>query len=296
MKGFEFRGDYLHTLPRNTSPLPTCRRCALSAPAPIPPALRPNRSYAPIRAISALLLREMSSRYGRTPGGYLWAILEPLGMIMILSIGFSLLLRSPSLGSSFLLFYATGFLPFNLYQSISAMVARSLRFSRPLLAYPSVTWVDAILARFLLNLLTASMVAFILLTAILLIIDEGVVLVAGQIILAMGLAALLGLGVGVMNSVLMGLYPTWDVIWSIITRPLFLMSGVIYIYEDLPKLAQDILWYNPLMHITGVMRTGFYPMYSPDYISLSFVVYVAVSLLAMGLVLLRRYYRVILNL
>ncbi|WP_260008654.1 hypothetical protein [Leisingera sp. M527] len=62
----------------------------------------------------------MSTRYGRTPGGYLWAILEPMAAILFLAIGFSLVIRSPSLGS-FLLFYATGFLPFNLYQSISAL-------------------------------------------------------------------------------------------------------------------------------------------------------------------------------
>jgi len=260
-----------------------------------PPALRPNRSYAPLRTISALMLREMSTRYGRTPGGYIWAVLEPLGMIALLAVGFSLLLRTPSLGTSFLLFYASGFLPFNLYQSIAAAVSKSLSFSKPLLAYPSVSWIDAILARFLLNLLTASMVAYILLTAILLTVDTRTILHMAPIIQAMSLAALLGLGVGLLNTVLMGLYPTWEVIWSIATRPLLLMSGVIYIYEDLPRVAQDILWYNPLLHLTGLMRTGIYPMYNPDYISVPFVIYVALVLLTLGLILLRRYYREILN-
>lgn len=56
-----------------------------------------------MRSVSALMLREMSTRYGRTPGGYIWAILEPLGMIIILGLAFALLVRVPAMGTSFLL-------------------------------------------------------------------------------------------------------------------------------------------------------------------------------------------------
>lgn len=237
----------------------------------------------------------MSSTYGRTPGGYIWAILGPLGAIMAIAVGFSLMLRSPSLGTSFLLFYASGFLPFSLYQIIARTVAGALKFSRPLLAYPSVTWVDAIVARFTLNLLTEAMVAYILLTGILVFTETNTVLNMVPIIGAMLLAAFLALGVGVMNCVLMGLFPAWRQIWGIVTRPLFLASGVIFIYEDLPEAAQNILWFNPLMHITGLMRGGIYPTYTPDYISLPFVIYTTLILLSLGLILLRRYYREILN-
>lgn len=218
-----------------------------------------------------------------------------MGAIIILSIGFSLLLRSPSLGNSFLLFYATGFLPFTLYQSISVMVSRAISFSRPLLFYPSVTWLDAILARFLLNTLTSAMVAYLLLTFILSITDSTVVLEMLPIVTAMALAALLGLGIGTLNCLLMGLFPTWEQIWSIVTRPLFLASGVIFIYEDMPRTAQNILWFNPLLHITGYMRQGFYSSYHPDYVSLPFVIGVSLVCLTMGMLLLRRHHKTILN-
>ena len=243
----------------------------------------------------ALVLREMSTRYGRSPGGYLWAVLEPLGAIVLLAVGFSLLIRTPSLGTSFILFYATGYLPFNLYQVNSVMVARSLTFSRALLFYPAVTWADAVLARFLLNTLTGVMVAYLLLALILNLIDTRIVLDIQPILSAMGLAAVLGLGVGALNCVLNGLFPAWELIWSIATRPLFLASGVIFIYEDLPQTAQTFLWYNPLMHVTGLMRQGFYPMYAPDYVTPIYVVIWALVPLAMGLLLLQRHHRDILN-
>lgn len=254
-----------------------------------------GRRLASARTIMALILREMSTRYGRSPGGYLWAILEPLGAIVLLGIGFSLVLRSPSLGNNFLLFYATGFLPFNLYQSLSVLVARSISFSRPLLFYPAVTWMDAILARLILNTLTGLLVTYILLAGILTAIDTQTVIELEKVIEAMALAILVGVSVGTLNCALIGLFQVWDQIWSIVTRPLFLASGVIFLYEDLPQGAQAILYYNPLMHVTGIMRTGFYPMYAPQYTSSLYVVAVSLVLLFLGLVLLGRYHRDILN-
>ena len=260
-----------------------------------PPARGLTRRFATLRAIMALILREMTTRYGRNPGGYVWAILEPLAAILILGFGFSLLLRTPSLGSSFILFYATGFLPFNLYQSLSVTVARSINFSRSLLVYPAVSWIDAVLARFLLNALTSLLVAYLLIAGILAVTDTRVVLDVGPILEALALAMLLGLGIGTLNCALIGLFPTWDLVWSIVTRPLFLVSGIFYIYEDMPSGVQDVLWFNPLIHITGLMRTGFYPMYSPLYISEIFVITIALACLLMGLILLGRYHRDILN-
>lgn len=247
------------------------------------------------RTVLALILREMSTRYGRTPGGYVWAIVEPLGFIVLLSVAFSLLLRSPSLGNNFLIFYATGYLPFQMYQTVQLAVARSVTFSKPLLTYPTVTWIDAIIARLILNALTTALVTYLLLSAIILATETRVVIEAETALLAIGLNALLGLGIGAMNCLLMGFFPTYDVVWSIVTRPLFLASAIFYIYEDLPKMAQDVLWWNPLVHTSGLMRQSFYPMYDPQYINVLYVLIFSLVPLALGLLLLRRYNKDIMN-
>ena len=266
---------------------------------PLQPAKRPlgvrTRSFPTSRTILALILREMSTRYGQSPGGYLWAVLEPLGAILILALGFSLLIRHPSLGTSFILFYATGFLPFSVYQNVQNTVSRALIFSRPLLMYPTVTWLDALIARAALNILTGVMVSYLLLAGILVLGRSNAVLDIGPVILAMTMTALLGVGVGAMNCLLIGMFPAWEVIWSIISRPLFLASGILFVYEDLPRTIQAFLWYNPLLHIVGEMRRGFYPMYSPEYVSPAYVILVSVGLLAFSLVLLRRYHADILD-
>lgn len=157
------------------------------------------------------------------------------------------------------------------------------------------TWCDAILARFLLNTLTNVMVCFVLLSAIILLIDTRIFFDVVPMVVAIGLSALLGLGVGTLNCVIFGLFPAWENFWNIATRPLFLASGIFYIYEDLPTLAQDILWWNPLMHLTGLMRTGLYVTYRPDYLSITYVLVFSMVPLTLGLLFLRRYHTDILN-
>lgn len=256
---------------------------------------RPRRALASGRVIIALMLREMSSRYGRSPGGYLWAFLEPIGSIIVLGFGLSLLMRTPSLGSSFFLFFATGYLPFLVYQQVSLTTSRAIGFSKPLLRYPAVTWMDAFLARLILNTLTGFLICYVLIIGILAVTETRAVIDIGPIMLAMLLSALIGTAVGALNCALLGLFPAWDAIWSIITRPLFFSSGIFFIFEDLSSFIQSILWFNPLFHTSGLMRAGFYPTYNPTYISVPYVVITSLIVLVLGLLLVGRFHRDILN-
>lgn len=241
------------------------------------------------------MLREMSTRYGRSPGGYVWAVVEPLGMILVLSIGFSLLLRTPPLGSSFLLFYATGYLPFQMYLKTSQYVASSLRYSRALLTYPVVGWFEAILARIVTNAITLCIVSAVLLLGIMGTLPGSTTVEPGPVFMGFLIAFFLGCGVGLVNCVAAGFFPVWGTLWSIATAPIFLMSGILWIYEDLPHVAQDILIWNPLVHVTGYTRSGFFTTYDPQHIDLAYVWAIALVLIALGLLLVRRFHRDILQ-
>ncbi|MEN8657992.1 MAG: sugar ABC transporter permease, partial [Marivita sp.] len=109
----------------------------------------------------------MTTTHGRVPGGYLWAVAEPLAGIALLSAIFAIGFHAPALGISFPLFYATGLLPFLAFSDITGKLAQALNFSRPLFAYPAVSVFDAILARFILAVLTQLAVASLLLAGIL---------------------------------------------------------------------------------------------------------------------------------
>lgn len=256
------------------------------------PGLRPLTT---LRTIAALMLREMATAYGRSPGGYVWAVMEPVGGIAFLTLTFSLFLHRPALGTNFALFYATGYLPFLLYSVLSIKIGQALQFSRPLLAYPSVTFVDAILARFLLNTLTQVAVFLTVVIDIHLIYHLPAILDWPAILLGLGMAAALGLGIGALNCYLRAVLPVWDTVWSVVNRPLFLVSGVFFLVDGLPMQARRLLWFNPLIHVIGEVRRGFYPAYEAAYVSPAYVFAVALVTLAAGLLLLKRTHRDILN-
>ncbi len=243
------------------------------------------------RSIWALMLRELSSRYGRTPGGYLWALLHPLGVIVMLAYAFSLLQKAPTLGTSFLLFKATGFLIVRYFTVLGGVSGHALSYSRSLLLYPRVAWFDAVLARFFLNALVLTGVSMMILAGIF--IFEGVETFIDWplVMLAIGFTAVMGFSVGVLNCYLFHRFEIWQQIWSILTTPLFLISGVILLYEDMPRTAQEVLWYNPLLHLTGLMRAAFYPVYRPDYISLVYIGLWCLMPLVVGMMLMRLFHR-----
>ncbi len=243
------------------------------------------------RAILAMILREMSATYGRTPGGYAWVVLEPVLGIALLSALFSLGFRTPRLGSNFPIFYATGLLPFFMFNDISTKMAQAVNFSRSLLAYPRVTYMDALLARLILAVLTQLLVSFIIITGIRLIWDTRTVFEADKVLLAYLMVIVLAAGVGTMNAFLVTMFPVWQRIWSILTRPMVLISGVIILYETIPEPYASVIWFNPLIHAVSQARTGFYRGYDAPWISPVYVFGVGMVLMMLGLVFLRRYHR-----
>lgn len=249
----------------------------------------------PLRNIMALMLREMVSVYGHKPGGYLWAVAQPIGGIALLAVGFSLVLRTPPLGTSFILFFATGVLPYAMFAKTSRTVSRALVFSRNLLVFPVVGWAEAIIARFILNSLVQFIVSVIVISAILIVTETSLLIEPVLPLISMFLAGLLGLGVGLLNAVLIGFFPIWENIWGIATRPLFLASGIVFLYEDMPQLAQDIIWWNPLVHVTSISRDGFYPLYEAPFVSYEYLVGVCLLLITLGLIFMRKHNLKILN-
>lgn len=263
------------------------------------PNIQPKRRWVRLprflRVIVALMMRDMATSYGKSSLGYLWAVLEPIGAIAILSLAFSVALNNPALGESFPLFYATGYMPFMLYNTMQNRVSAALRENLQLLFYPRVTYMDAIISRFVLTLITQLLVAVIVFVGILWIDNVNQRIELWPVLVALMVAAFLGLGVGVLNLVLIHLWPSWRQIWSIITRPIFLVSCIFYMFDALPTWVQNILWYNPLIHIIGETRIGFYTIYEGDYIVLAYPIIIGSVTLFLGLALLRRHAQDLIN-
>ena len=247
------------------------------------------------RAIIALLLREMSATYGRNPGGYIWAIIEPIAALTLLTLVFSLVFRVPALGDNFALFYATGYLPFMMYTEVSNKIAQSIRYSRQLLFYPPVNFLHSIFARAIINIITHLIIFFIIITGIKYVYGLSLIIDIQNILNALCMTVALALGVGCLNCYLSTRFPVWDRVWAIVNRPSFIISGIFFTYNSVPEPFKSYLWYNPIIHLVGEMRSGFYPYYDAIYVSYLFVYSVSLCLFFIGLLFLYNQHRYLLN-
>lgn len=247
------------------------------------------RRFRTIRVVAALILRETGSRETTASLGFLWTMIEPMAASILMTVVFSFMVRQPPLGTNFMLFYLTGMCSFQMYTSVQGRVSGAIRFSRSLLGFPSVTVLDAILARFLLNVFIHTVEFACLVTGILIYFQIRDIPDMLSVLLSLSMAAALGLGIGCLNAVLFLASPTYESIWSIAMRPLMIASGVMFLIDNLPDWAFDWLWWNPLVHVTGMMRHAFYPTYDAAYLNPGYVFLVAAVCFVLGLIGLHRF-------
>lgn len=265
------------------------------------PALKPahqsgtQRSYATARTVAALMLREIGAIYGRSPMGYAWAILSPLFMVVVLALAFGLIGRVPPLGDSFILYYASGFLVFSIFLQTFNPVRTALKFNKSLLQFPVVTWLDAVLARFILNFFTSTLVYFILIYTLPLYTGESNRFDTAIMLEAICLMGGLAFGLGLLAHYLFFEIEILGTFWSIVSRVLFIASGVLFMYETLPPVVQNILWWNPLIHVVSLGRSAVYSHYEATFVSIPYLITVMLASASLGGLLLRQHHGRILN-
>lgn len=213
------------------------------------------------RVIGALVLRETRTAFGNTQLGYLWAVVNPALSTLVLVFIFSAVGRVPAFGTSFALFFATGVLPFQTYSKLSSGLMTAISASRGLLSYPLVNETDILLSKYILVTLTYIMIIFVFFTLIIMGDDASLPVRIEQCAVAFLALSLLGLGAGATNAVIFRLWPTWKQVESIVSRPLFFLSGIFYVPSDFPTHIVKILAWNPVIHGIEWFREGYYGNY-----------------------------------
>lgn len=259
-------------------------------PLPAPRTPRPRR-FKSLRVIGALVLRELESSESRTALGFLWAFIDPIATIALMSLVFSVISHIPPVGSNFPLFYMTGIVPFGLYAALSTKAASAPKFSRPLLNFPAVRPIDAIMARAILHFFIHMVVFAVIALGIVLIWNLNPNIDLLLVIEAIAMASILGLGMGCFNAVLFLLVPSYENLWSVLTRPLMLASGVLIPINLIPEPYAGYLWWNPIAHPIELMRAAFYPEVGRENVSVLFVALVALTTFTIGMVMLHRVVR-----
>lgn len=238
-----------------------------------------------IRVTAALMVREMSTRYGGKPGGYLWALLDPVAHVAFMTLLFQAIARAPALGTSFPLFFASGYLPFTFYHSMQSFVAGTINANRALLNYPIVSPFDAVISRYVVQIMTSLLISVLVFTFVTYKDHLSLHIDLVMIFSACFTASILGLGVGLTNSALFARSKLYEQIYGVVTKPMFLISGVFFLPDSLPQPYSTYLLWNPLVHVTMWFRVGVYREYRAYSFDVTYVIEVAATFLFIGLLL-----------
>lgn len=239
-----------------------------------------------LRSIYALLLRDMATANGWQFGGVLWSFVRPLAAIALMAVIFSAGFRTPPVGVNYAIFFASGVVPFGVAIALSNQLGNAIVQNRRLLRYPRIAVIDTVIARLIFVLLVQACVTVFVYSFVLTIYETKTTLVIERILWSLWLATVLGWGFGMWHAYMFTVVPTYRQVWSIASTPLFLLSCVIFPFEAVPQPFQDWLWYNPLVHVVGVSRTGFYPGYDAHYAEPLLPLLAGVTMGVLGMVLL----------
>lgn len=236
------------------------------------------------RVIRAIILRETMTRYGEHKIGFLWAFLEPILLVLVVSAVFHAMGAEMPGGMHIVAFMITGFVPFAIFRDTMSQTQGAIAQNTTLIGFPQVTSFDLIVARALLELAVLLSVLVIMLAGTGLIglevrCEKPLELLAVCVMLSMT-----GLGLGFIFASLTPLIPSIRQLSAqALGRPLFLGSGLFYVTESLPSGARDILLYNPLLHMIELGRSAYFYEFESSYVSWSYAACWALGTLAFGM-------------
>lgn len=245
-------------------------------------ALRSKRNV-----MTAVILRDMRTRFFNHGLGFLIVSLWPLAHMLILLMIYSLTGRRTPFGDSLYVFFATGLIPTLAFMYVSRFMSLSLILNRPMLTFPAVTVVDVMLARAFLEVVAAFITLVFVMTIIYAIGDNPFPWDLSEAVKAYLSALLLAVGVGVLAGVIVMFSPFFATIYALMMILVYLGSGTLFVISSLPDVISTPLSYNPVVHAVEWMRVAYYPTYSTKILDKEYLIGFGMTSLFLGLLLER---------
>ncbi len=233
---------------------------------------------------SALYKREMKTRFGVYRLGYLWALIEPVSHILVLTFIFSFIAREGYQNVPFASFFAAGIIPFFIFQKTIVASTNAIIPNKGLFIYRQVKPLDTVVVRSLIELLTgaASLIFLAWLGAWFFGYDTIPVrpMELASILLLLFLGSL---GLAMICAVIGARWEEAAKIIPTLLRPLYFISGIFMPLQALPQDLHIYVLWNPLLHAIEQIRAAAFSGYDPGKTSLIYLLCWAFLSLLVGL-------------
>lgn len=239
------------------------------------------------RVISALLMREVITRFGRENVGVLWLIGEP----MMFTLGVATLWAAAGLnhGSSIpiVAFAITGYSSVLLWRNTVNRCNSGIQQNLNLLYHRNVRVIDVFVTRIILEMAGAT-ASFVVLALIFTGTEwiappvDPLLVVGGWLMLAwFGAALAIVVGAATAYSELV------DRVWHPTAYLLFPLSGAAFMVDWLPPALQQTVLLLPMVHGVEMVREGYFGNVVPTHYDVAYMASVNLVLTLVGLFILR---------
>jgi capsular polysaccharide transport system permease protein len=218
-----------------------------------------------LRVVNALLMREIITRYGRHNIGFLWLFVEP----MMFTLGVMALWTAAKMdhGSSIpiVAFAITGYSSVLLWRNSASRCSKAIEPNLSLMYHRNVKVLDIFSSRLILEIMGAT---FSLIVLTLFFASIGWMELPNDIFLVIQAWMLLvwfSIGLGLIVGALSERSEVFERIWHVATYLLFPLSGAGFMVDWLPRTAQNVLLWVPMVHGTEMIRHGFFGTMIPTY-------------------------------
>lgn len=215
--------------------------------------------------IMILIERERKTRFAGGFLGYLWAYITPSVWIAFIVGLFWALERLPPIHVGLEIFVATGVLPYVFFRQTVTSMSRTLSAHRYMLYFRSVAQDDILWATMLLEAFNLLLSAVLIFGAVTIVFGSGLPDSVPSVMFGLSLAWMLGCGFGRFVAYGGQLSDTFARMVPLILRPFFWLSGIFYIAAEIPGRAQELLWFSPFLHVTEIIREGYFLGFTSDF-------------------------------
>ena len=234
--------------------------------------------------IFALVLREARSRFGTRRFGVVWALIEPMAHLLVLSLLFGLLRGRTVADVEYPVFVLVGLAPFLLYRNTALRLMDSPRENRSLFAYKQIKPLDTFLARVLVEGCISASVYAILVFGFAWFGFDMTIKAPIEWVATIVLGLTFSFSLGILLAMIAHAVPSSKSVIRMLFFPLYFMSGVLIPASYLPQAFLPLLLLNPFLHLLELIRSEVLPYYVPvEGVSLLYVVAWTVVLLFVAL-------------
>lgn len=241
-----------------------------------------------VRVVKALMLRELTTRFGRENIGFLWMMAEPMLFAVLVGIMWTYLKGPDEHGVGIVAFVASGYIPLTYLRHSFTRCISIFVVNGSLLYHRQVKVTDFILVRVLIEFIGATMAWLFIAFALGILGYIPVPAYPGMMVAGWLLYGLVIMSISFVIAPLSEMSEVIEKIMPVSTYIAIPVSGVFTMASWAPPGAREYLLMSPMVNAMEMIRYGLFGEYVEPYYNVWNPILVSVVFMTIGLVLCRR--------